>query len=96
MKVQPGGGFRYAVSIDDEAPQEVNVHADQSEAFWSRAVSNNAVDFVTTHRITSPGRHTVKFWALDPGLVLQRLVLDAGGMRQSYLGPQESPYYPVK
>jgi hypothetical protein len=44
----------------------------------------------------SPGRHTVKFWALDPGLVLQRLVLDMGGLQQSYLGPQESPYYPVR
>ena len=96
LKFQPGSGFRYAVSIDDEAPQEVNVHADQSEGFWSRAVSNNAVDFVTTHHVVAPGRHTVKFWALDPGLVLQRLVLDTGGMRQSYLGPQESPYYSVK
>jgi hypothetical protein len=37
----------------------------------------------------------VKFWALDPGLVLQRLVVDAGGLRPSYLGPLESPYYPV-
>jgi hypothetical protein len=33
----------------------------------------------------------LKFWALDPGLVLQRVVIDAGGLKPGYLGPQESP-----
>jgi hypothetical protein len=95
LKFQPGEGFRYAISIDDEAPQVVNVHADGSERHWSKIVSDGVAQFVTTHRVARPGRHTVKFWALDPGLVLQRLVIDAGGLRPSYLGPQESPYYPV-
>jgi hypothetical protein len=95
LKFQPGEGFRYAVSIDDDAPQVVNVHADGSERHWSRIVSDGVAQFTTTHRVTRPGRHTVTFWALDPGLVLQRLVVDAGGLRPSYLGPPESPYYPV-
>jgi hypothetical protein len=96
LKFQPGNGFRFAVSIDNEEPREVNVHADESDQFWRKSVSDHAVDFTTTHRIATPGRHQVKFWALDPGLVLQRLVIDAGGMQQSYLGPRESPYYPPR
>jgi hypothetical protein len=52
--------------------------------------------FVTSHRVARPGRHTVKFWALDPGLVPQRLVVDAGWLRPSYLGPPESPYRPAR
>ena len=32
QKIQPGAGFRYAVSFDDETPQVVNVHADGSLA----------------------------------------------------------------
>jgi len=96
LKFQPGKGFRFALSIDDGAPQEVNVHADESEKHWSQIVSDGVAKFVTAHRIDRPGRHTVKFWALDSGLVLQRLVIDAGGLKPSYLGPVESPYFPSR
>jgi hypothetical protein len=95
LKFQPGKGFRFAVSIDDGPVQEVNVHGDESEQYWNKLVSEGVARFVTTHRVERPGRHTVKFWALDPGLVLQRLVIDAGGLQPSYLGPPESPYYPA-
>ena len=91
LKYQPGQGMRYAVSIDDEAPQIVNVHADGSEAHWARIVSDGAAVFTTTHVLARPGAHTLKYWAIDPGLVLQKLVLDMGGMKASYLGPPESP-----
>jgi hypothetical protein len=92
LKFQPGQGLRYAIAIDNEAPQIVNVHGDASEEYWRKLVSDGVAKFVTNHRVDRPGKHTVKFWALDPGLVLQRLVLDAGGLKPSYLGPQESPY----
>ncbi|QCP14425.1 glycosyl hydrolase [Pseudoduganella umbonata] len=91
LKFQTGAGFRYAVSIDDGPLQEVNVHADGTEDYWRRIVSDGVAKFVTTHKVDRPGTHTVKFWMLDPGLVLQRLVIDAGGLRPSYLGPPESP-----
>jgi hypothetical protein len=93
LKFQPGAGFRYAVSFDGETPQVVNVHADPSQRFWERAVSDGAVVFKTKHKLAA-GAHTLKFWAVDPALVLQKLVIDAGGLKPSYLGPQESPKAP--
>ena len=93
LKFQPGAGFRYAVSIDDEAPRIVNVHADGSERAWEKIVSDGAAVFNTTHQVKAPGRHVLKFWALDPGLVIQKLVIDAGGLKPSYLGPPESPRF---
>ncbi len=90
LKFRPGQGLRYAVSIGDEAPQIVNVHANASEAHWERIVSDGAAVFTSEHVVARPGAHTLKFWALDSGLVLQKLVIDAGGLKPSYLGPQES------
>jgi hypothetical protein len=91
QKFQPGQGLRYAVSFDDEAPQIVNVHADTSEKAWEKTVSDGATVLVSRHQIVQPGKHTLKFWALDSGLVLQKLVVNTGGQKPSYLGPPESP-----
>ena len=90
QKFQPGPGFRYAMSFDEESPQVVNVHADESLAAWERSVGDAATVLTSQHVIARPGYHVLKFWALDPGLVLQKLVVDTGGLRPSYLGPPES------
>jgi hypothetical protein len=86
-------GLRFAVSIDDEAPQIINMHEGENNRMWEQWVANNINNKVSHHRITKPGTHTLKFWAIDPGVVLQRLVIDAGGLKQSYLGPIESTKY---
>ncbi len=91
QKFQPGEGLKFAVSIDDEPPQVVNMHADTSMAAWERSVSDGAVTLRTRHSVARAGAHTIKFWAISPGVVLQKLVLDAGGLKPSYLGPPESP-----
>jgi hypothetical protein len=83
-------GLRYAVSIDDEAPQIVNVTADSSLRAWEQSVADNVTIGVSRHQLDNAGEHVLKYWLVDPGLVLQRIVVDAGGVRPSYLGPPES------
>ena len=85
-------GLRYAISIDGEQPQEVNINADESNAAWSRSVSNNIKIMVSTHHISRPGVHILKYWMVDPAVVLQKLVINLGGEKPSYLGPPESFY----
>jgi hypothetical protein len=94
--VLPTPGLRYAISIDDAAPQIVNVTAvtgandTTMNRQWERNTSNNANVTTTTHLVAGPGVHVVKFWMVDPTVVLQRLVVDTGGLADSYLGPPES------
>ena len=45
---------------------------------------------VSQHTLARPGAHVLKFWAVDPGVVLQKLVISAGDLPQTYLGPPES------
>jgi hypothetical protein len=80
-------GLRYAVSFDNETPQIVNLHADNSEKAWAQSVSDNIRISTSTHTLQKAGRHTLKIWAVDPGVVLQKIVIDWGGVKQSYLGP---------
>jgi hypothetical protein len=87
---QPGPGLRYGVSFDEEVPRVVNAHADQSLAAWEREVADGVKLLTSQHQIARPGYHVLKFWSIDPGLVLQKLVVDTGGVRHSYLGPPES------
>ncbi|UCM91152.1 glycosyl hydrolase 115 family protein [Streptomyces marincola] len=94
--VLPTDGLCYAVSFDDQEPRVVNVTAvtganDTSmNKQWERNTSDNVNLTVTTHSIAEPGRHVLKFWMVDPTVVLQKLVVDTGGLRPSYLGPPES------
>ncbi|WP_188190027.1 glycosyl hydrolase 115 family protein [Nonomuraea sp. SYSU D8015] len=94
--VLPTDGLSYAVSIDDQPPQIVNVttvtgaNDTTMNRQWERNTSENVNVTTTTHTIATPGVHTLKFWMVDPTVVLQRLVVDTGGVLYSYLGPPES------
>lgn len=89
-------GLRYAVSFDGEEPQIINIHANETvadwkyPAYWNQAVTENVKITTSEHNIVKPGEHILKFWMVDPGIVLQKIVIDAGGVKPSYLGPPES------
>ncbi|GAA4443962.1 glycosyl hydrolase 115 family protein [Pontibacter saemangeumensis] len=89
-------GLKFAVSIDDEAPQIINMHKENSEGAWNKWVADNINILTSTHNVDKPGEHVLKFWMVDPGVVLQKIVVDTGGLKPSYLGPPESFYQPEK
>ncbi len=94
--VLPTAGLRYAVSIDDAPPQVVDLvkatGADHTamNRQWERCTSDNVSLTATRHVIAEPGPHVLRFWMVDPTVVVQKLVVDTGGLRPSYLGPPES------
>jgi hypothetical protein len=86
----PGRGLRYAISFDDEPPQVIDALAHNSQADWAESVKDEVRKVKSTYTLAKPGYHTLKFWMVDPGVVLQKLVVDFGGVKPSYLGPPES------
>ncbi|HUJ42272.1 MAG TPA: glycosyl hydrolase 115 family protein [Opitutaceae bacterium] len=91
----PHRALRLAVSFDHEAPQVVTLVppdyvAQNGNLDWERCVGDNARYAGTTHPLARAGYHTLKVWMVDPGVVLEKLVVNLGGAKPCYLGPPES------
>jgi hypothetical protein len=86
----PGRGLRFAVSLDDEPARIVDALEHNSESDWAKAVSDEVrrVDIPLT--VSQSGYHTLKFAMVDPGIVLEKLVVSKEKLPASYLGPPES------
>lgn len=85
-------GLRYAVSIDGGKETVVNFNQDLTNNSWGKWVSNSIIESTTKHKVKKEGAHTIRFRALDPGVVLQKLVIDTGGLKPSFLAPPESEF----
>lgn len=96
------GGLKYAIAIDNEQPQIINMNEGEIlpdykyAEWWSKSVGNHIKIKVSKHQVNLPGKHTLKIWMVDPGIVFQKFAIDTGGLKPSYLGPVESKYVPVK
>jgi len=85
--------IRIAVSLDDESPQIIDCSTgNEARGVWDKMVADNIRIAASPYHISTPGQHVLKYWLVDPGPVLQKIVVDAGGIKPSYLGPPESPY----
>jgi len=94
----PRRGLHLAVSFDDETPQLVTLVpadyiAQHGNMDWEECVADNRRIVRTTHPLAKPGYHTLKIWMVDPGVVLEKIVVNLGGEKPSYLGPPESYYH---
>ena len=90
----PGRGLRFAVSVDDGPRTMVDGLEHNSQKDWEQAVSDGVRRATLPLRIANPGYHTLKIWAVDPGVVLERIVVNHGLLPPSYLGPPESLHFP--
>jgi len=90
----PGRGLRFAISFDDQPPQIIDALANNSQQEWARSVEDSFRKVKSTPTVEGVGYHTLKVWMVDPGVVLQKLIIDLGGVQPSYLGPPESYHNP--
>jgi len=81
--VAPGRGVRVAIAIDGGEPRVL-------DARTPRDVLANLRRISATVTVDRPGRHTLTVWMVDPGVLLDKLVLYTAAPRASYLGPPES------
>ena len=82
-------GLRYAVSFDGGEEQVVNINGDYNGETGNQWQREHAIDSQTLHALKA-GKHTLRIRPLDNALVLQKILINLGGMHKSYLGPQET------
>ncbi len=89
-------GLWFAIAIDDEEPQIINMNKGEEQPdwqyadWWSVSVGNHIKMKTSKHKINTAGKHTLKIWMMDAGIVFQKFVINAGGKKPSYLGAPES------
>jgi len=83
-------GLRYAIAVDNEAPQVVDLDRSANPQEWAKAVADNMWRGVSHHRVAAAGAHRVRIWAIDPSVVIQRVVVARPGYTMGLLGPEES------
>lgn len=81
-------GSRYGVMVDNSPVYLPEAGATYYSTPWIQSVLKNCRINKTTHFIDKPGKHTVKIYCAHPGMMLQKIVIDCGGLKQSYMGPK--------
>lgn len=79
LPTHPGAGkLRFALALDGGAPQVVEMPNRDGGAEWAEGVLNNARTVNAGLGQVAAGRHVLRLYAIDPGVVVDRLVLDTG------------------
>ncbi|MCX6895611.1 MAG: hypothetical protein NTZ16_08975 [Verrucomicrobia bacterium] len=93
-----GQGLRLAVAVDDGAPLPLAVttgfdtkRSDSALSAWQQRVLANATE--ATRKLPqplTPGWHTLRLVAVAAGVVVDKIILDFGGLQPCYDGPAET------
>ncbi len=86
-----GRALRCGLSFDGAAPQLVEIVPSGSAKDWARSVEDAVRKVSVRASLDTAGEHVLSVWMVDPGVVLQKIVIDLGGLAPCYLGPPESP-----
>jgi hypothetical protein len=83
-------GLRYGISFDGGSEQIVNVNQTYTQRQIDTWLANRINQTTTKHLIATTGVHKLRIRVLEPGIVLQKIIIDTGGLKPSYLGPPQS------
>ncbi len=81
----------YGIGLDKGVTADAVAGTTEYTQLWRDNVLRNFSVCKTSLYIDKPGKHTLQIYANSPGVVVQKVVMDFGGMKKSFLGP-----HPVK
>lgn len=87
-------GMLFTLAFDGQKPVQVNMNGGVSEGRISQWQKNRINEMVVSLTVpaTKDNKHSLVLAPLSPAIVIQKIVVDCGGLKPSYLGPTESVY----
>ncbi|KAI1328965.1 glycoside hydrolase family 115 protein [Xylariaceae sp. FL0255] len=89
----PAGGTQAEPQVVRFVPNSIGVNMPVG---WDPAVRdsvwglNPMHNTTTTWNVPKEGAYTLRVWGLAPSVIVQKIIMNLGGVRPSYLGPPES------
>ena len=77
-------GMRYAVSIDSHIPEILDFRTVGRSGEWKQNVLSNSAVRSVKWPLLGAGRHRLKIYMIDPGVILDRILIDCGGLPPFY------------
>lgn len=71
--IDPSRQLRFAIALNNETPQLVTANG----GTWDVNVLRAAAISATTHTVSTAGRQTLKIWAVDPTVVIDKFTITA-------------------
>jgi hypothetical protein len=81
---------RYGVSIDDGPVEIVDVKTVGRSEEWKQNVLRNSTVKAIPIPALKPGKHVLKLYVVDPGVVLDRVLINFGEGKKSYSAVPET------
>jgi len=81
---------RCAVAIDEAKPEIIDFQTFGRSDDWKENVLRNAARGTGKQIVNRAGKHTLKIWMVDPGVMLDKILIDLGGWKSSYDFPAET------
>ena len=75
---------RYAISIDDGPLKIIDTRTFGRSEEWKQNVLRNRVEKKAEMPTLNAGKHNLKIYAVDPGVILDEIRIDLGGLKKAY------------
>ncbi|MDF7814187.1 glycosyl hydrolase 115 family protein [Hymenobacter sp. YC55] len=76
--------LRYGIALDNNPVEIVDFKTVGRSEEWKQNVLRNYAQRKVKQPLMQPGRHTLKLYLIDPGVTLDRIIIDLGGLRPAY------------
>lgn len=97
LPFDPAREMRLGMSLDEDElimqnPGDLSQNGKHDSPDWEKSVILNCHTYSLKNSGLTEGKHTLHVSLVDPQVVIQKIIIDCGGLKPTLLGPQPTPH----